>query len=49
MNLNLGLRTLALVLMVAICTAVLVTPELIGAAPAGNARVLTAPLVLGRN
>jgi hypothetical protein len=49
MNLNLGLRALALVLVVAGCTAVLVTPELIGGAPADNAHAIMALLVLGRN
>jgi hypothetical protein len=49
MNLNLGLRALALVLLVAACTAVLVTPELIGGAAAANAPAIMALLVLGRN
>jgi hypothetical protein len=49
MNLNLGLRALAIVLLVATCTAVLVTPELVGGTPADNAPAIMALLVLGRN
>jgi hypothetical protein len=49
MNLHLGLRTLALLALVAACTAVLVTPELVGASRAATGPALMSMLVVGRN
>ena len=47
MNINLGLRTLALLAFVAASTIVIVMPELIGGAP--HAQPLTAALAFGLN
>jgi hypothetical protein len=49
MNMQLGLRTLALLLLVIASTAVLVTPELIGAPHAATAPAIVAMLVVGHN
>jgi hypothetical protein len=47
MNLQLGLRTLLLLAVVAASTAVLVAPELLGGAEAGTAHALMSMLVVG--
>jgi hypothetical protein len=49
MNLQLGLRTLALLVLVAASTAVLVKPELIGAPRSATAPAFAAMLVVGHN
>jgi len=49
MNLQLGLRTLALLLLVAASTAVLVKPELVGAPQAATAPAFAAMLAVGHN
>lgn len=49
MNLQLGLRTLALLALVAASTAVLVKPDLIGAPGTATAPAFAAMLVVGHN
>jgi hypothetical protein len=49
MNLQLGLRTLALLALVAASTAMLVKPELIGAPAASTASAFAATLAIGHN
>lgn len=49
MNLQLGLRTLALLALVAASTAVLVRPELIGGHPAATSPAIASMLVVGHN
>jgi hypothetical protein len=49
MNLHLGLRTLALLAIVAASTAVLIKPELIGGSAAATAPAITSMLVVGHN
>jgi hypothetical protein len=49
MNLHLGLRTLALLAIVAVSTAVLIMPELIGGSAAATTPAITSMLVVGRN
>jgi hypothetical protein len=49
MTLQLGLRTLGLLALVAICTAVLVKPELVGAPHASTAPTIAAMLAVGHN
>lgn len=49
MNLQLGLRTLALLMLVTASTTVLVKPELIGAPRAATAPAFAAMLAVGHN
>lgn len=49
MNLQLGLRTLALLALVAASTAMLVKPELIGVPGAASASAFAATLAIGHN
>jgi hypothetical protein len=49
MNLQLGLRTLALLALVAASTAVLVKPELIGGPGTATAPAFAAALAIGHN
>jgi hypothetical protein len=49
MNLQLGLRTLALLALVLASTAVLVKPELVGAPHGDTAPAIAAMLVVGHN
>jgi hypothetical protein len=49
MNLHLGLRTLALLAIVAASTAVLIKPELIGGSAAATTPAITSMLVVGHN
>jgi hypothetical protein len=49
MNMQLGLRTLALLALVIASTAVLVKPELIGGPGASTAPTIAAMLVVGHN
>ena len=49
MNLQLGLRTLLLLAVVAASTAVLVAPELLGGSGAGAAHAIMSMLVVGHH
>ncbi|MFL6673604.1 MAG: hypothetical protein ACJ8LG_09960 [Massilia sp.] len=49
MNFDLGLRTLALLAIVAASTAVLVKPELIGGTAASTAPAIASMLIVGHN
>jgi len=49
MNIQLGLRTLALLALVAASTAVLVKPELIGGSKVDTGPTIASMLVVGRN